>query len=274
MTIADIATGMRLKDQAGWNQLEADWRRLIDLQPDGCFLAEHEGEPVGTVTTCKFGAVAWIAMMLVDERFRGRGFGRALMVHALNELDAQGIRSIRLDATPLGQPLYSSLGFVAEALFTRYQGIFTPISAEEPEPGVVESSAFVEATAALDQDVTGTDRGRLLRRLAEEHPGALQVVAEGTTVSGFLMSRPGSRARQIGPCLANMQSGSLLFQDARRRYPGEPVFIDIPDENEPAAVLATALGLSAGRHLTRMGRGPRVAERRDRLWASAGPEKG
>jgi hypothetical protein len=28
MTAADIAFGMRLKEQAGWNQVPADWRRL------------------------------------------------------------------------------------------------------------------------------------------------------------------------------------------------------------------------------------------------------
>src|SRR3954447_22763141 len=106
MTVADIATGVRLKGQAGWNQLESDWRRLLDLQPDGCFVAEIDGAAVGTVTTCRFGPVAWVAMMLVGEAFRGRGIGRDLMLRALAELDGQGVRSVRLDATPLGRPLY------------------------------------------------------------------------------------------------------------------------------------------------------------------------
>src|SRR3954465_129988 len=82
MTLADLAIGMHLKDQAGWNQREDDWRRLLAMQPDGCFLAELDGTPVGTVTTCRFGPVAWIAMMLVDSRFRHRGIGRKLMTHA------------------------------------------------------------------------------------------------------------------------------------------------------------------------------------------------
>src|SRR5262249_41127123 len=161
-------------------------------QPDGCFLAELDGLPVGTVTTCRFGSVAWIAMMLVDERFRGRGVGRALMVRALNELDAREVGSIRLDATPLGQPLYEALGFVTEASFTRYQGMLTQFSDKDSEPFPVKSSTMVEAVAALDRDVTGTDRGRLLQRLVEENPGTLRIVAEGQGVTGFLMSRAGS----------------------------------------------------------------------------------
>src|SRR5690348_4685599 len=117
MTLADIPAGMRLKEQAGWNQLEADWRRLLDWQPDGCFLAELDGAPVGTVTTCRLGAVAWVAMMLVEAGQRRRGIGRALMVHALDDLDARGVRTVRLDATPLGRPLYETLGFVVETTF-------------------------------------------------------------------------------------------------------------------------------------------------------------
>jgi GNAT superfamily N-acetyltransferase len=87
MTEADIALGMRLKGQAGWNQLEPDWRRALQLQPDGCFVAELDGMAAATTTTCIFGSVAWIALVLVDEALRGRGIGTALMNAALAFLD-------------------------------------------------------------------------------------------------------------------------------------------------------------------------------------------
>ena len=114
MTGADLPLGMRLKAQAGWNQTEADWRRFLHLQPDGCFVAELDGTAVGTTAAFVFGPVAWVAMVLVDEAVRGRGVGTALMRHALAFLDGRGVRSVRLDATPLGRPIYEKLGFVAE----------------------------------------------------------------------------------------------------------------------------------------------------------------
>ncbi len=273
MTVADIPVGMRLKNQAGWNQLEADWRRMLDLQPDGGFVAELDRAAVGTVMTCRFGPVAWVAMMLVEERYRGRGIGRALMVHALEDLDSRGVQSVRLDATPLGRPLYESLGFVVETVYTRYQGIVSPT---ERAPGItsVHFHDVLERVRVFDRDVTGTDRGRLLHRLAEEYPRSLQVVANEGGVTGFLLSRPGAHARQIGPCIAHGDAGPLLFAEAHQRYAGESVFIDIPDGNAPAAAAATAMGLTPGRLLTRMGHGPRVVEDLTRLWASAGPEKG
>jgi hypothetical protein len=264
---------MRLKERVGWNQLEADWQRLIELDPGGDFVAEFDGTAVGTVTTCRFGPVAWVAMMVVDERFRSRGIGRALMVQALSVLDSRGVVSVRLDATPLGRPLYESLGFTLETTFTRFQGSFLPA---EPGPGlpVVHKDGVLEPICALDRSVTGTDRTQLLRRLAAEHPQSLAIVSDGAGVAGFLMSRPGAHARQIGPCITHPESGPLLFDEARRRYAGEPVFIDIPVDNTRATPQAAALGLTAGRQLMRMGRGPRIVEDLDRLWASAGPEKG
>jgi GNAT superfamily N-acetyltransferase len=273
MTVADIPFGMRLKQQAGWNQIEADWRRLLGLQPDGCFVAELDGVPAGTVTTCRFGPVAWVAMMLVDESFRSRGIGRCLMKHALDELDSKGARTIRLDATSLGRPLYESLDFRAEATFARYVGVLPPADGP-PELPVSPSSEVVDGVAKFDLQVTGTDRGRLLRVLIEEHPESLQLAIESGEIAGFLLSRPGSRARRIGPCLASEQAAPLLLGDVRRRYATEKITMDIPVDNAAAMALAASWGLNMTGLLTRMSRGLPVREDLQKLWASAGPEKG
>ncbi len=79
----------------------------------------------------------------------------------------------------------------------------------------------VEKLAALDLHVTGTDRGRLLLRLADEYPDSLRVVIEAEEIAGFLLARPGSKARRIGPCIAGERAGPLLLDDARRMYAGE-----------------------------------------------------
>ncbi|WP_165226462.1 GNAT family N-acetyltransferase [Aquisphaera insulae] len=275
MTIEDIPVGRRLVAQAGWNQLEADWRRLLDLQPGGGFVAELDGVGVGTVTTCRFGPVAWVAMMLVDEAHRGSGIGRALMTRALESLDAQGVSSVRLDATPLGRPLYEDLGFVAEATLDRHRGILSPADGTPGEARVrTAGHPDLEAAIALDREATGTDRGRLIRRLADEQPDAFRVVGESGRLRGFLLSRPGASARQIGPCLGDDLAGPALLADARSRYAGETVILDIPTVNVAAQALAGSWGLRAERVLLRMGRGPRVAEDLSRTWAGSGPEKG
>jgi GNAT superfamily N-acetyltransferase len=272
MVLADVSFAMRLKDQAGWNQIEADWHRFLDMEPKGCFVAECDGQAVGTTVACILGSVAWIAMVLVDQQWRGRGIGKALMSHALDFLDRQGVGSVRLDATALGKPLYEKLGFVVEYELARYEGV----PKGGTETGVAEKANEQDwpQLFELDLEITGADRSKFLSRLFSAQPDAVRIVRSGTKVVGFVAGRPGTRARQIGPCLAPHEAGGILLADGVPRHAGGRVFIDIPLQNQAAIEMSQGLGLQVQRHLVRMCRGRSVNERTDHIWASSGPELG
>src|SRR4026209_2412338 len=81
---SDIPAAMRLKEAAGWNQTEADWRRLIQLEPNGCFAAIENEQLVGTTTTTTYeDERAWVGMVLVDSQHRRRGIASRLIETAL-----------------------------------------------------------------------------------------------------------------------------------------------------------------------------------------------
>jgi ribosomal protein S18 acetylase RimI-like enzyme len=273
MTIQDIPFGMYLKDQSGWNQTQADWRRLLNMEPPGSFVAEWNSQPVGTVATCIFDSVAWIAMVLVDAAFRGRGVARAMLQEAMTYLKHQNVRTVRLDSTALGQPIYEQMGFIGQYTLTRFEG--TARASAEPCPQV-ETAAPTDhdALCQFDQQTTGADRRKLLRQLFSENPNELQVVRSQSGIAGFLTGRPGTRAFQIGPCLAKPEAGEALFLDVAARHAGQFVFIDIPDDNPPAVSHALHLGLAPSRKFLRMSWGEPIRERINELWASSGPEKG
>jgi GNAT superfamily N-acetyltransferase len=271
MTNDDVPGGLALSRQAGWNQTEADWRRALALQPDGCFVAD-EGAVVGTCCACAFGPVAWVALMLVDPARRRRGIGRALMERALAFLDDQGVTSVRLDATPLGQPLYEQLGFVGQFRLARYAGVL-PVDDVPASPEVVPvAPERWEELAALDESVTRTDRRKLLLRLFAERPGEVRAVRGPGGWRGLMAARTGFSAVQLGPCAG--EAGAALLRDTFRRHAGRRVFLDAPEGHAEARRLAEGRGLTVQRHLLRMCRGEAVVERQDLLWASSGPEKG
>jgi len=114
---SDLTFAQQLCRAAGWNQTEADWLRLLQLGPEGCFLISADGQPAGTATTTVYSEqLAWIGMVLVHPAFRRRGLATRLMQHCLSWLrDGLGIPCIKLDATPAGQPLYRRLGFQIDA---------------------------------------------------------------------------------------------------------------------------------------------------------------
>jgi GNAT superfamily N-acetyltransferase len=275
MTAADVLLGMRLKEQNGWNQLEMDWHRLLAFEPEGCFVAEWQGKPVATTCTTVFEAVAWISMVLVDTAHRGLGIGSALVRHALDCLEARGVSSIRLDATPAGRPIYERLGFVPEYRLARYEGIFPVTAAIEPvEMLAAHAPEHVDRVLEWDRGLTGTNRGRLLAQLFGEWPEVVRIVQREGQIEGYLTVRPGANALQIGPCLASAWAGPCLLMDAAQRFAGRFAYIDIPTDNIPARAVAETLGLRVQRHLLRMTRGEPVREDRSQLWASSGPEKG
>ena len=126
MTMADIPLGLKLARQAGWNQIETDWRCFSD-HAAGRVLCRRTGrDGRRDYRGFHFGPVAWIAMVLVDIDSRRKGVATALLKHALDFLDKQGVRTVRLDATAAGQPVYEKLGFVPEYPLSRYMGTVQP----------------------------------------------------------------------------------------------------------------------------------------------------
>ncbi|MBI3694939.1 MAG: GNAT family N-acetyltransferase, partial [Acidobacteria bacterium] len=43
MRLADIPAAMRLKEAAGWNQIEQDWANVLAMEPEGCWVEELDG---------------------------------------------------------------------------------------------------------------------------------------------------------------------------------------------------------------------------------------
>jgi ribosomal protein S18 acetylase RimI-like enzyme len=275
MVAADISLGMRLREQAGWNQTAADWQRFFDLEPHGCFCAELSGDPVGTVTTCVFDRVGWIGMLLVDEAARGRGVGKALMQEALGYLAVRGVDSCRLDATPSGQPLYEKLVYTRQFSLSRFGG--TAQHLDQHATADLLRDADLPPVSAVDASVVTYDRRRLLVRLYEEARDRALVVreADADSVVGFALARPGARATQIGPCIAlHADAGCRLLSSAFQSARGNAICIDVPHPNRAAMAMARSWGLTPQRELVRMCRGEPALERVDCLWASSGPEKG
>jgi ribosomal protein S18 acetylase RimI-like enzyme len=255
LTQEDVPFAMRMVEVAGWNQLPADWLRLIRVGPDGCFLAEWEGKPAGTATAVRYGTDgAWIGMVLVDPELRRKGIGRGLIAHCLAHLKGLGVRTIKLDATDQGRPVYLKQGFVDEYGALRYVGELKPTRATGP---VTEIGCLAEchwpAVAALDRQAFGADRSGLLAMLVEQQPDLALVVSQGEKVAGYGLARPGRVYGYIGPVVSErMGVAQSLVAELASRLGQRTVLVDTTDRNEPWCRWLEASGLEVQRRLTRM----------------------
>jgi GNAT superfamily N-acetyltransferase len=270
---------MRLREQAGWNQTPEDWQRLLAWEPGGCFVAERDGQVVGTVTTTVYGTrLGWVGMLLVDSAVRRQGVGRALLAHALDWLEkVRGARTSALDATPLGKTLYDGMGFADQFSLQRYEGTAPPAAHAPAMSGLrLPGANDLPALAALDAAVFGADRSHVLQSLIEAHPSHCHLLERDGAVQGYVCARPGARTWYVGPLVAaNRAAAETLLRAALSLLAGQTVALDVPDGNEDAVPLVGQFGLQPQRPLIRMARGaPLPPMDIQRCYAIAGPEIG
>src|ERR1041385_7707967 len=121
LTSADLPHAFGLSSLAGWNQTAEDWNLLLRLSPAGCFGLQIGNTLAATATLFCYGTwLAWVGMVLTHPDFRRRGLATLLLRHVLAVADTLAIHTVKLDATEMGQPLYRSLGFVAEKPIERW----------------------------------------------------------------------------------------------------------------------------------------------------------
>jgi GNAT superfamily N-acetyltransferase len=273
MTADDITAGMRLKEIAGWNQTRGDWERFLRAGPAGCFVAEVEGRVMGTAAIIVYeGRFAWIGMVLVDPVTRGQGIGTKLLEKTIEYLDACGIPSMKLDATPQGKPIYEKLGFVSEYEIERWLRKRPSTARAIAEGGPAQP----EDAFALDREVFGADRSELLRSVEQDAPKFALAARDQGKLTGYAFGRKGSRADHLGLWVAQDEaSARSLLDEFLRRSGRETVFVDGMKPSPWAMTLLAERGFEYSRPLTRMYRGRNDFPGRPELQGAVlGPEFG
>jgi GNAT superfamily N-acetyltransferase len=269
----DLEAAFRLSTGEGWNQTEADWRRLLRLAPGGCFAARVDGRLVGTATTTIYDrGMAWIGMMIVHPDARRRGIGAALMTRALEHLDEAGVTCVKLDATPAGLPLYRRLGFEEEVLFVRWHGVAMPADATTP---TTDERGALGPVLPLDRAAFGADRSLLIAMLEAESSAAYVMREPERPSEGYALARAGRIAPYLGPIVSTDRTlAERLLEALLTRFAGRQVIIDVNTEGLLERSRLRNGGLAPARPLMRMRRGGTAASTPPTLCASAGPEYG
>jgi predicted N-acetyltransferase YhbS len=280
MTMTDISAGLRLNQIAGWNQTAADWKRFLKASPEGCFVAELDGQVCGTVATISFeNRFAWVGMVLVDPQQRSRGIGTRLLKAAIKHLDDRKISTIKLDATPQGKPLYKKMGFVSEYDIERWtlRRTITDIAvADGPSRYETPARSLQNSIVEIDRKAFGANRSFLLESLHRDAPEYTMEIRNNDELQGYTLGRRGLFADHLGPWMANSSSSARLLLEAFiARSMRETLVVDSLKENNVAVTLLKSCGFTYSRLLTRMYRGPNTYPGRpNMLCAILGPEFG
>jgi GNAT superfamily N-acetyltransferase len=271
---SDIPSAMELKEAAGWNQTEADWRRLLLLEPNGCFGAVKDDRLVGTTTTTIYDELAWIGMVLVEPTHRRQGIAAKLMNVALEYLGGK-VKTIKLDATVLGRPVYEKFGFAVESAVERWTGAAGPTGHEILGQKAMDHEV-VREILNLDRLAFSADRSELLEGLIDEACVSPVLIrgADGA-LSGYALARSGTKKTYIGPVIAkDPQVMETLLDQMLSRLPGRDVYIDINKECVVDTGVLSKRGFVKERDLIRMVKDGPGRKTSPLVVAIAGPEVG
>jgi ribosomal protein S18 acetylase RimI-like enzyme len=271
-TAADLEGLAALRLAQGWRGNRELLSALLEWESARIFVvrdevgAEETGGLIASTAAIACGAVSVIGNVIVREDRQRRGLGRRVMTAALAWLQERGVRSVFLDATVEGRPLYIKLGFVAYGL-----SWFGDVVVVELRRTVLRArgegvrvaqwpAAELGRLAALDAAAFGGDRLGLIARLLRQAHTALYVAEDQTgEPTGYALARPleePSIGVHIGPWVArDVRAAAAALEAAldgsapwRTAIGGAAeadlaLHVNLPGTSSDALELCEALGL-------------------------------
>lgn len=277
-TLADLDALMRLRIEQGWHRSDPLLRAILGWEHGRLFIIREATlnptsptpeAPAVATSAIAAGPVGVIGNVVVRADYRRRGLGRTIMQAALDWLRGHGVRSVLLDATIDGRPLYTQLGFVGDktSWFAH-----APIAALNrtllvTRSGSIHAAAVAHTSgddtlarlASLDAAAFGGDRLGFLAQVLRR-PATWLYTAEDTTgaLTGYAtlsLQEPPDHGLHLGPWVAAdyQSAAALLAAILRNDAPWRPLlddaaeadaelFLSLPGVNHYALDLIAASG--------------------------------
>lgn len=242
----------------GWNPGKQDADIFWSTDPEGYVCAKLQGEVVAVGSIVAYGdAFGFMGFFIVKPELRGKGLGTKFWFWRRDRLKARLApdASIGMDGVFAMQDWYAKGGFTFSHRSLRMAGVG---KASQPASFLTElSAAPFDDLAAYDRKHFGFDREKFLRQWINPAEGlALGAVRDGQ-LTGYGVVRACQEGYKIGPLFADdAETADSLYRAFSDRACGEPLYLDVPENNAAAMALAEQHGLKEVFGCARMYYGP------------------
>jgi GNAT superfamily N-acetyltransferase len=257
MTRAELDTLVEWAAGEGWNPGLNDAQIFWDTDPEGFIAAELGGELIGGGSIVSYGdRFGFMGFFIIRPDHRGRGLGRRLWLHRRDRLIAR-LRApvvIGMDGVFDMQGFYARGGFVLRNRDLRFEAVGAGAAADNLVD--LASVPFAEV-ARYDAAHFPAPREPFLNAWITQ-PGsrALGALQDGV-LRGYGVIRPCRKGFKIGPLFAaDGDTAEALYRGLGDVAPGEPVYLDVPEDNPHAMALAERHGMREVFGCARMYFGP------------------
>jgi GNAT superfamily N-acetyltransferase len=230
---AEFATDMAAAE--GWNPGIHDGELFYEADPEGFFIAEIEGKPVGCASAVAYdNDFGFLGLYVVKQEFRRKDIGMKLTEKCLKHL---GDRNIGLDGVVENEKKYQKvMKFKSSYSNLRFEG---KGGGEIPDGLVKISEVPFEKLLEYDRRMFPAPRPGFLKKWVNQPDSSAFAALEGEDLKGYGVIRKCRTGYKIGPLFANDQdTAEKIFRALGASVPEETIYFDVPEPNQKAVEIA------------------------------------
>lgn len=172
----------------GWGDLVPRFKYAIDSSFCRPYKLVIENTMVAIGTVIYHKNTAWLASIITHPDHRKQGYGAAITKQLIDSIDRTKYETISLDATDMGYPVYTKLGFELEGTYAHFKAAENITGVEQDIHVVPFEERFRQRLFELDRFATDEDRTDTLA----ENITSSKLYMENGNVEGFYMPELGN----------------------------------------------------------------------------------
>lgn len=206
--IADLSAINAFQPE-GWDDLTTTFTYFIQSPHCHPIKLSIDNQIVAIGASLRHIDTAWLACIVVHPSYRGNGLGRAITKELIERLDPRIYKTVYLDATDAGFPVYTQLGFQIEDEYLHYKKALNTTAAlpfSQPNIRPYEEKDFHQVFQ-LDYKATGEHRKGILNEWLKEGV----VFEDNGFIQGYYLPKISNkpiiaRSRPVGKALLQYHS--------------------------------------------------------------------
>jgi len=237
----EVRVAVDWAEKEGWNPGIHDAEAFYAADPGGFFIAELDGEPIGSVSVVNYDeAFAFAGLYILKPEYRNRGYGSRLFAAGMSHA---GERNVGGDGVVAMQEKYRTRsGFRLAYRNIRFEGTG---GGSDPEGPVDLGEVPFDRLSAYDARHFPAQRPCFLEAwIRQEGTVGRAVLADDGTIAGYGVIRKCRNGHKIGPLFADTPGiAEDIFFALSAQAPGEAIYLDTPEPNAAAVALARRHGM-------------------------------
>lgn len=261
MSNEDFPFAVKITGQVGWNLVEDDFKFMMELEPEGCFVAIDTGGRIGLATTINYGNIGWFGNLVVNEAYRNKGAGSQLVKHSVEYLLHKNVKTIGLYAYKNRIHFYNRLGFKYDSDFMVMKGKGFPSPPNSSVERAQESD--IPKVVEYDESCFGSSRRKLLEPILLDQDNLCHIVTENGHVSAYVVTKVYRGMAELGPLVCPAERNSLaldLLKTVLDKLNGIEVSLFLPAKETTTINMLKGKEFIEEFHVARMFHGPPVVQ--------------